>query len=252
MSSKTGRPVLAVWAILATVLGAYAAGHAATDAQDHLHYNCWTLSDTRRRARCARETSSASETHISRSRPTRRCSQTRPTRFSTWPAASPSRTRASSRRVRARSDGRSDATGACSAKDPRLPFIVRKLSVEPGPGRGAGLTFFIPTRYRSLRNEPSLISGTLTIVGKVVYRNLGRSAKGRGGQVSCGKVLPASVPRSYVDRQTVATFVPALVDAPPFVIDGLRFTDGTIEGHVRRNMTVPAPVVVVIPIAMYQ
>lgn len=137
-------------------------------------------------------------------------------------------------------------------KDPRLPFIVRQLSSEPGPGRSAGVTFFIPARYLGLRNEPSLISGTLTIVGKVVYRNLGRTDKRGGARVSCGEPVHPSVPESYVDRQTVATFVPALIDGPDFVVNNLEFTEGTIAGNVRRNMTVKAPVVVVIPIAMYQ
>ena len=51
---------------------------------------------------------------------------------------------------------------------------------------------------------------------------------------------------------TVATFVPALEEAPNFVFDNLGFKVGTIAQQVTANMTVTAPVVVVIPIAMYQ
>ncbi|MEK6274348.1 MAG: hypothetical protein AABM30_03335 [Actinomycetota bacterium] len=136
-------------------------------------------------------------------------------------------------------------------KDPRLPFIVRTTPLRPRRGQPAGVTFFLPTRYKSLRNEPSLISGTLTIVGKIVYLNLGRS-KPRGSRMACQEKVPSSLPRSYVDRMTVATFVPALEEAPNFVFDNLGFRIGTIAQQVTANMTVAAPVMVVIPIAMYQ
>lgn len=136
-------------------------------------------------------------------------------------------------------------------KDPRLPFVVRTLSPDPGPGRSAGVTFFIPARYSSLRNEPSLISGSLTIVGKVVYRNLARRSED-GKRNSCGRPVDSRVDEFYLDRQTVATFVPALEIAPLFVFDNLNFKIGTIADQVAKNMTVRAPVIVVIPMAMYQ
>jgi hypothetical protein len=42
---RNHHPVVAVWAILATVLVALAAGRASGDAQVHRYYNCWTLSE---------------------------------------------------------------------------------------------------------------------------------------------------------------------------------------------------------------
>jgi hypothetical protein len=138
-------------------------------------------------------------------------------------------------------------------RDPRLPFVVRTLSRDPGHGRFGGVTFFIPARYRSLRSEPSLISGSLTIVGKVVYRNLARPVdEDNNTRTSCGRPVDSRVARYYRDRQTVATFVPALNVAPDFVFQNLNFQIGTIAEQVAANMTVEAPVVVVIPIAIYQ
>lgn len=135
-------------------------------------------------------------------------------------------------------------------RDPRLPFVVRTLSRDAGRNSFGGVTFFIPARYRSLRNEPSLISGSLTIVGKVVYRNL---AQPQGAmRRSCGRRVGSRVAHYYRDRQTISTFVPALKVAPNFVFDNLNFAIGTIAEQVTANMTVPAPVIVVIPIAMYQ
>jgi hypothetical protein len=154
------------------------------------------------------------------------------------------RTRAERRRV--------DRYLRLLGKDPRLPFIVRTISGDPGHGRPAGVTFFLPARYQSLRDEPSLISGTVTIVGKVVYRNLGRVDRKHGGRFSCGRRLPTSVSSKYIDHMTVATFVPALRAAPKFVFNNLWFDVRTIAKQVTANMTVAAPVVVVIPIAMYQ
>jgi hypothetical protein len=139
--------------------------------------------------------------------------------------------------------------------DPRLPFVVRMpLTRTPIRGRLPSVTFFLPARYRSLRNEPSLISGTLTIVGKVVYRNLARRSAGqRRKRIGCGdQPVPDTVPKSYLDRQTVATFVPALETAPNFIFDNLRFTLESVAKQVTENMTVTPPLIVVVPIAMYQ
>jgi hypothetical protein len=141
-------------------------------------------------------------------------------------------------------------------RDPRLPFVVRTTWAVPHAAPSTRMTFFIPARYSSLRNEPSLISGTLTVVGKVVYRNLSRRVAGsKGDRIDCGDVpdLP-NVPKTYLDRQTVATFVPALNinTAPKFVFDNLRFKVGSVVKDVTANMTVTPPLMVVVPIAMFQ
>jgi hypothetical protein len=137
-------------------------------------------------------------------------------------------------------------------KDPRLPFVVRTVRTVPRSGPPVRMTFFIPALYSSLRNEPSLISGTLTVVGKVVYLNLARpDSKGR--RIGCNeKLVPTTVPKRYIDRQTVATFVPALNAAPPFIYDNLRFSIGSTARDVTANMTMTPPMMVVVPIAMYQ
>lgn len=50
--------------------------------------------------------------------------------------------------------------------------------------------------------------------------------------------MPDTVPKSYLDRQTVATFVPALEQAPNFIFDNLRFTIESVAKQVTANMTV--------------
>jgi alkanesulfonate monooxygenase SsuD/methylene tetrahydromethanopterin reductase-like flavin-dependent oxidoreductase (luciferase family) len=45
--------------------------------------------------------------------------------------------------------------------NPRLPFMVT----------AEGVTFLIPARYRGLGTEPSLLSGNLTVVGKLVFKS---------------------------------------------------------------------------------
>jgi hypothetical protein len=140
-------------------------------------------------------------------------------------------------------------------RDPRMPFVVRMpLTQTPTRGRVPSVTFFIPAHYRSLRSEPSLISGTLTIVGKVVYRNLARPPAEKGGErIGCNdQPVPDTFAKSYLDRQTVATFVPALENAPNFVFNNLRFTIASVAKQVTGNMTVTPPLIVVVPIAMYQ
>lgn len=140
-------------------------------------------------------------------------------------------------------------------RDPRMPFVVRMpLTRTPTRGRIQSVTFFIPAHYRSLRSEPSLISGTLTIIGKVVYRNLARPPAEKGGErIGCNdQPVPDTLAKSYLDRQTVATFVPALEKAPNFVFNNLRFTIASVAKQVTANMTVTPPLIVVVPIAMYQ
>lgn len=39
---------------------------------------------------------------------------------------------------------------------------------------GQGVTFFLPTRYRGITSEPSLLSGSVTVVGKIIYLGEGR------------------------------------------------------------------------------
>ena len=167
-------------------------------------------------------------------------------------------------------------------KDPRLPFIVRTVrsssqpvaspSTSPAGGQTqptttgqsggqaspskpvgprARITFFVPALYSALRDEPSLISGTLNIVGKVVYRNLSRAVGGK--RIDChGQPVRSTVPKKYVDRKTVATFAPA-IHASTFIFNNLRFSHLNREAtRVTANMTLSPPVMVVVPIAMYQ
>jgi hypothetical protein len=54
--------------------------------------------------------------------------------------------------------------------NPRMPFVAAPYGNAKRIGSaGGGLPIFLPSLYRGLTLEPSLLSGPVTIVGKVVY-----------------------------------------------------------------------------------
>jgi hypothetical protein len=126
--------------------------------------------------------------------------------------------------------------------DPRIPMVVPTLGDRPDD-RAPVVTFFVPARYRGLSSEASLLGGNLTIVGKVVYKDPrlpGQSSDGTGR------------PTSYLDRQTLTTFVPALQTAEASLLERLNLKEGQISDQIKRSLTIAAPVAVVIPVAIYQ
>lgn len=126
--------------------------------------------------------------------------------------------------------------------DPRIPVVVPTLSSGRSKLRHV-VTFFIPARYRSLSREASLLGGELTVVGKVVYKD---------------PRLPDDAPEeaptgpSYLDRETLTTFAPALQRAEGLLLTRLKLDRNRILDQVRRSLTIASPVAVVIPVAIYQ
>lgn len=124
--------------------------------------------------------------------------------------------------------------------DPTLPFVVPTLT--SGRTANTPIIFFVPTRYSDLLDNPRLLASNLTVVGKVTYLDPRRPNDQR-----C-----ASVPCTYVDRETLSVFAPALKKAPKAVLQGLGIDRAQALGLVKTSVTFHAPVAVVLPVAIYQ
>ena len=59
------------------------------------------------------------------------------------------------------------AYGRLVGNNPRLPFVAAAYG-QPG-SVDTGVTFFVPVSYQRLTTEPALLSGSVTIVGKIIY-----------------------------------------------------------------------------------
>jgi hypothetical protein len=126
--------------------------------------------------------------------------------------------------------------------DPSLPFVLPTLSATREDSQV--VRFFVPTRYTGLLDNARLLAGTVTVVGKVVYKD-----PRLPGDPDCGVTR---VRCSYFDRQTLATFAPALQKAPNSVLESLDLERADIIRSVRDSVTFDVPVVVVLPVAIYQ
>lgn len=136
----------------------------------------------------------------------------------------------------------------------RIPVVAAPFGSSTGVG--SGVTFFLPTRYQGLATEPSLLSGSVTIVGKIVYLGGGK--------------------RPYVDNPTISTFGRAVLGAKPILLHDLGVcslaplapTRSQRAAHtphrrtcisnqealddIRESVTFKPPVVVVLPLAIYE
>jgi hypothetical protein len=139
-----------------------------------------------------------------------------------------------------------DAYKRSLGANPRLPFIVPTLAAEPKT-QPHGVNFFVPVRYRWLAAEPSLLSGSLTVVGKVTYRDLRVPDR-----TICGRRLDAEATPQYFDQQTLLAFGPALQAAPDQLLATVGIERQTLLPAVRASVTLPAPMMVVVPLAIYQ
>jgi hypothetical protein len=128
-------------------------------------------------------------------------------------------------------------------EDPVLPFVLPTLTAERSAERP--VTFFVPARYSGLLDNARLLAGNLTIVGKVTYIDARNPVACADGEVTV-------VPCTYFDRQTLATFAPALQKSSKRLLRSLGISPRDVERSVRSSVTFRAPVVVVLPLAIYQ
>jgi hypothetical protein len=120
--------------------------------------------------------------------------------------------------------------------NPTLPFVL--------PVRGyVRLTVFVPARYEALFDNPRLLSGNLTVVGKVIFKD-----PRLPGEKPCRLLAHRC---DYVDRQTIASWGSALAKGPPQVRQVLG-VEGQPVDAVRAFVRFGVPVMVVLPIAIYQ
>jgi hypothetical protein len=130
--------------------------------------------------------------------------------------------------------------------DPVLPFVLPTLTVDRQATNP--VTFFIPARYSALLDNARLLASNLTVVGKVTYVD-NRIA----GSTSCPSPANRSaVPCTYSDLQTLTTFAPALQKAPDSLLSNLGVKRKDVLRRVRDSVTFRAPIVVVLPVAIYQ
>jgi hypothetical protein len=108
--------------------------------------------------------------------------------------------------------------------DPRLPFRIEV---------GQDCTVFLPARYSKLVDSPSLLTGQVTVVGKVVRTLAGQD-------------------KTYFDVETAARYGRAVQDADPRVQDVLGFGTGDPRELVNESARVAAPALVVLPLAIYK
>jgi hypothetical protein len=108
--------------------------------------------------------------------------------------------------------------------DPRLPFRIQV---------GAGCTIFLPALYSKLIDAPALLTGQVTVVGKVV-----RTLEGEG--------------KTYFDVETAARYGRAVQDADRAVQDVLGLSGSDAREVVNESARVGAPALVVLPLAIYK
>jgi hypothetical protein len=108
--------------------------------------------------------------------------------------------------------------------NPRIPVVAAPFGSPELVG--SGVTVFLPTRYRGITSEPSLLSGSVTIVGKIVYFGEERRA------ASPTRTRPEP---AYVDYPTVFTFGQALRGAEPALQRDLGVCSSTPPHSTRRR-----------------
>jgi hypothetical protein len=132
-------------------------------------------------------------------------------------------------------------------RDPTLPFVAHTLDANQ-VDQGIA-TFFVPAGYAGLLDNDRLLAGELTVVGKVIYQDM----RPVPGEPCRSNKLPTYRSCTYFDRQTLATFAPALAKAPKPVLELLRLRRrDQAKLAVQRSVTFGTPVIVVLPVAIYQ
>jgi hypothetical protein len=139
-------------------------------------------------------------------------------------------------------------------RDSRLPFVA-----APYGGRarvGQGVSFFLPARYMGLTTEPALLSGSVTVVGKIIYSAPGGQAYIDNPTVSEFGAALVRVSKRFLDSLGVCSKTPPPETRPQRT--GARHPSGSCSTHqrtldaVKASVTFKPPIVVVLPLAIYQ
>lgn len=138
--------------------------------------------------------------------------------------------------------------------DPRLPFLAAPYG---SPHRiGSGVTFFVPVDYSGLTTEPSLLTGSVTIVGKIIYYAPAGSSYIDYPTIDQfgGPLLKES--KQFLDAIGVCSSVPpAGALANPGRTDAQSSSCTSpqrILDAIKASVTFRPPLVVVLPVAVYQ
>jgi hypothetical protein len=147
--------------------------------------------------------------------------------------------------IRARAQAELDKYLLQLGPDPSLPFVLPTLS--EGRDDPRVVTFLVPARYTALLDNARLLAGNLTVVGKVIYKD-----PRLPGEKTCLRPNHQGLPCRYFDRETLTTFAPALQKAPHSVLHSLGLARSQAARAVREAVTFEVPLVVVLPLAIYQ
>jgi hypothetical protein len=133
--------------------------------------------------------------------------------------------------------------------DPRIPAVVfaQRLSDPKHP-----FTFFVPLSYAQITDAPALLSGSITIVGKVI-RKL-EEPPAEGSDASEDNDVEDFRDPVYYDVEAASQFTAALKRSTRTIRYTLHLPRGKVrpEGLIDPSVTVKPPGMVVLPIAIYK
>lgn len=128
-------------------------------------------------------------------------------------------------------------------KDMTLPFV---LPITAGGGQ-VKLTVFVPARYSKLVDNGRLLAGDINLVGKVIYKD-----PRLPGDSTCRDLHRRCL---YVDLETISDYSAALRSAAEPVRRSLGLETRrrlNLRRTVRSFVRFDTPVLVVLPVAIYQ
>jgi len=122
--------------------------------------------------------------------------------------------------------------------------LVPAVAYVPDPGGDGGYTFFVPLRYSKLVDSPSLLSGRVTVVGKVV----------RQVQLPDDPASPARYDDYYFDPQLALTYRRALagIPRPVRIALGIPRSRRRQRTIVSETVSVRPPGMLVQPVAIFK
>jgi hypothetical protein len=135
------------------------------------------------------------------------------------------------------------ATKAYARRLPKgtlIPLMAKTRRADRAGQPRQAITFLLPTPYSGLTPNAALLANPVTIVGKVVYKD-----------IRLKKPSTDVRPLRYIDRSTVSTFTPLLKHSSDELLKRARLSRGHLKVKVKRSVTIRTPVVVLLPVAIY-